>query len=350
MVEKVVHLIDANMPRDMLDQMSAVRGDDDRVVSLGLPPAYGRLSQVRVESLHCPMGVKAWAWRRLARRLPAGAVLHVWSRELLPVASQAAGRVGGGVVCSLPYLPAGRTLERMPWEVGQFRHCLTVPTARAREELVRLRTDARRVFVLPPAVRPLPENTTAREKVREALGFSAEEVVILAPAEMLRGAGHDWASWAHAICREVQDRGRLIFPGRHSREPRVRFFANTTGFGHEAMFTGDEYSREELLAASDIAAFLYDRDLGVTAPAEAMAAGVAILASATPDISTVCENEKIALLTTPGSPREAAAAMLRLIEDPDLRARLGQAAKAHAAEHFTRDAVRGQLERIYATF
>ncbi|MBN1943814.1 MAG: glycosyltransferase family 4 protein [Phycisphaerae bacterium] len=351
MSREIVHLIDAQTPRDMLDQMWAVREAQERVVSLGPPPAYRRLGEVRIESLHCPMGVKGWAWRRLAKRLPADAIVHVWSRDLLPPACRAAQCVGGGVVCSLPHLPAGAALEQMPWELGQFGHCLTIPTARAREELIQRCADARRVFVLPPAVRSFPKaDSRDGDAVREALGFSPDEVVILLPAEMLRGAGHDWASWAHAICREVQDRGRLIIPGRHPREPRVRFFANTTGFGHEAIFTGDEFSREELLAAADVAAFLYERDLGVTALAEAMAAGVAILATTTPDVMEICENETTALLAQPGSPRSAAAAMLRLIEDADLRRRLGKAGRAHAEEHFRRTAVRTRLERIYATF
>ena len=349
MDRKVIHLIDAQTRQDMLDQMLAVRGANERVISLGSPPAYRRLAEVRVESLHCPMGVKDWAWRRLAKRLPAGAIVHAWSRELLSPASQAARRVGGGVVCSLPHLPTGCALEQMPWEVGQFRHCLTVPTERACEELVRLRVDARRVFVLPPAVRPAPA-AACRQSVREALGFSPEEIVILAPAEMLRGAGHDWACWAHAICREIQDRGRLILPGRHRRESRARFFANTTGFGHEVFFTGDAFGREELLAAADVAAFLYERDMGLTAIAEAMAAGLAILASTTPDVAAVCENETTALLTQPGSPRSAAADLLRLIEDAALRTSLGETGKMYAREHFPAAVVRRQLERIYATF
>ncbi|MBN1554918.1 MAG: glycosyltransferase family 4 protein [Phycisphaerae bacterium] len=344
----IVHLIDARTSQDMLDQMRAVREDHERVISLGPSPTYSRLADIRVESLHCPMGVQGWAWRRLAKRLPAGAVLHAWSRELLPPACRAAQSVGGGVVCSLPYLPTGATLEQMPWEIGQYRHCLTVPTRRARGELIRLRADAKRVFVLPPAV-PITPAGNARQVVREAMGFSDDEVVILAPAEMLRGAGHDWVCWAHAICREVQDRGRLILPGRHAREPRVRFFANTTGFGHEALFTGDTYRREELLATADIAAFLYERDFGVTAVAEAMAAGCAILATTTPDVMELCENETTALLAAPGDPRSAAAAMLRLIEDSQLRERLARTAKTHAQEHFRRETVRETLERIYAT-
>ncbi len=348
MDDRIVHLIDAQTPQDMLDQMLAVRTPSQRVLSLGPAPVYRRLGEAGVESLHCPMGVKGWAWRRLMKQLPTGAIVHVWSRELLSPAWLATRRVGGGVVCSLPHLPSRAWLEQMPWEVGQYRHRLTVPTARARDELIALRTDARRVFVLPPAVRPVT-HAPYQAAVREALGLSPEEVVILAPAEMLRGAGHDWACWAHAICREVQDRGRLLLPGLHRRETRVRFFANTTGYGHEAIFTGEKFTRAELLAAADVAAFLYDHDQGITAIAEAMSAGVAVLASATPDVSDVCENETTALLVTPGSPRAAAAGMLRMIEEVALRRRLGEAGQAYAREHFQAAAVRSQLERIYAT-
>lgn len=350
MNENIVHLIDADTPQDMLDQLLALREPNERVLSLGPPPTYARLRAIPVEALPRPMGVAAWSWRRLAKTLPTKAILHVWSRELLLPAWRAARAVGGRMVCSLPHLPTGRVLDEMPWEMGQFGLRLTVPTERSRDELLRRRTDARRLFVLPPATQRPSDTTQRRARVRKALGLANDEVLILVPAEMLRGAGHDWACWAHAICREIQDRGRLILPGSHPRESRVQFFANTTGFGHETFFTGERFPREDAMAASDVAAFLYEQDLGLTALAEAMSAGLAILASRTPDLAATLVDGQTALLARPGDPRTAAAALLRLIEEPDLRERLARAAQAHAQQHFQRDIVRARLEEIYAAF
>ncbi|MDX6673908.1 MAG: hypothetical protein QOH11_1326, partial [Solirubrobacteraceae bacterium] len=68
---------------------------------------------------------------------------------------------------------------------------------------------------------------------------------------------------------------------------------------------------------------------------EYMGLGKAIVASDLEQIGQVIEDERTGLLSPPGDVDGAAAAILRLLDDPELRARLGDAALAEARERYS---------------
>jgi glycosyltransferase involved in cell wall biosynthesis len=184
--------------------------------------------------------------------------------------------------------------------------------------------------------------------VRRELGVADGEKIVAVPDGMVRGAGHEMASWAHAIVRQVTAGAVLLFPGTGGLADRVRSFAATTGYDAEVHFTEDRHALSEVLAAADVAAFLHERPVGVLALAAAMAAGVAGIASRTPAIAECVDHEQEALLVAPSSPRQAAAALLRLVEDPGLACRLAAGARRRAASAFDPVACRTRLDEIYA--
>lgn len=67
---------------------------------------------------------------------------------------------------------------------------------------------------------------------------------------------------------------------------------------------------------------------------EAMACGAAVVGSDVQGINTVIDHERTGLLCTPDA-AGIAAALRRLLDDEPLRACLGQAARAHAEQHFS---------------
>jgi glycosyltransferase involved in cell wall biosynthesis len=75
---------------------------------------------------------------------------------------------------------------------------------------------------------------------------------------------------------------------------------------------------------------------------EAMAAGVPVIATAVGGIPEVLNDRKTGLLVKPGDPGALSAAILLLLADPELRARLGQAAQhvvqqLYSAERMAKD-------------
>jgi glycosyltransferase involved in cell wall biosynthesis len=67
---------------------------------------------------------------------------------------------------------------------------------------------------------------------------------------------------------------------------------------------------------------------------EAMAAGVPVVASAVSGMHELVMDGHTGLLVPPGDDRALAAAIARLIDDPDLAPGLGERAWQHVADHF----------------
>jgi colanic acid/amylovoran biosynthesis glycosyltransferase len=94
-----------------------------------------------------------------------------------------------------------------------------------------------------------------------------------------------------------------------------------------------EYARASIALYPSVPAANGDRDGLPVALLEAMSAGCAVIASAVPGIVDVVEHEVNGLLVAPGDAAALAAALDRLLADPELAERLGQAAARTAAAH-----------------
>lgn len=84
-----------------------------------------------------------------------------------------------------------------------------------------------------------------------------------------------------------------------------------------------------------------------TVVVEAMSLGLPVVASksgGTPEIITTGEN---GFLFEPGSAEELSDYLKKLIKDPALRLRLGQAARARAAKGFTEEKITSELQKLY---
>jgi len=73
---------------------------------------------------------------------------------------------------------------------------------------------------------------------------------------------------------------------------------------------------------------------------EAMAAGLPVVASRVGGIPELVVDGETGLLVPPRDPQAMAAALRRLVDDPDLRRRLGAAGRARAEELFDLPAFR----------
>jgi glycosyltransferase involved in cell wall biosynthesis len=81
---------------------------------------------------------------------------------------------------------------------------------------------------------------------------------------------------------------------------------------------------------------------------EAMAYGLPIVAfDSAPGIRELITHEVDGLLATPGNTTEFADALTRLMDDPGLRAKLGEAARA-SVQRFSADKVVDRWERMFA--
>jgi glycosyltransferase involved in cell wall biosynthesis len=92
---------------------------------------------------------------------------------------------------------------------------------------------------------------------------------------------------------------------------------------------------------------LINRARGLAKLLELMAAGLPIVAGRVGQAAEYIEDGRSGLLVAPGEPAGLARAILALLADPLLRERLGQAARARVAQHYTWDHLAPDAERAY---
>ncbi len=346
---RVLHIIDRDTPGDLLDQLSLLAGAGERIVSSGPPPAWAEF-RLPVTVVHRPFA-SAWLSARWMKDAARGVdVIHAWSASSAPAGEALTERVGGRLIVSLAAAwqacEMGDLFDAL--RLGVVPGAVTVPTEAAREALCGAGDAAGWIAVLPPVAAPIDDREARRRRTREALGATDADRIMVALGEMTRFAGHKYASWAHAMCRQIVPHLLLILPGCGPMEQRVEFFAETTGRDEEVFLTGDRFERADVLAAADLAVRFCQRDCGTAALAGAMAAGLPVAAARTPDIAEIAPHEIGAVLAESCAPRHATAALLRILDDPDFAAQLGASAAQRAGEHFDPERCRRRLDDLYA--
>ena len=342
-----MHVIDPTTPAFMRRQVELLAGPDEKIAQVGLSadggPARGCHHVVR-----SPLNSDWLAGLELSRVAGRARVVHAWGMRACQAARVAGWLHGRPVLLSLACVPGAGQVKWLIGKAGGGGLDVTVPTLASRQRLLQLGMPERSVHVLPPAAPACGDAAARRQRVRGQLGLQNGQFLIVAPSEMTRADGHRMASWAHAILRRIESGVFLLMPGGGPDERGIRSFVVTTGFAGEVFFPGDRMSTPDALAASDLAVFFHDRDCGVGAMAWAMAAGLPVAASRTRDLAECAPDGVAGLLAAPHDPRQASAAILRIMQDPALRQRLGQEAARRAGEMFAPSVVRGRLDGIYA--
>ena len=81
--------------------------------------------------------------------------------------------------------------------------------------------------------------------------------------------------------------------------------------------------------------------------AEAMACGVAVVASRTGGLAEIIEDGQSGVLVEPGNASELAGALLSLIRDPERRGQIGAAARQRVVEEFSSATIAGRMTNLY---
>jgi len=340
----------------MLEQLAILADPNDTIVSVGPPPEQRGLS-LPVIAFHCPLSVPQLAAWRMKPLAAQAETIHAWSATAALAAKALAWRLDMPAILSWPCLPRKKDIRFLVGLVDKSAFHITVPTEVARAVLLWTDINSHAVHLLAPAVEPRDSADLAarRLRLREALNIDERQTLLVAPGEIRQQAGHKYASWVHAIIRQILPDVLLLIPGDGPARERARYFAGTTGYDDEVLFSSDypaelahTTGRSDALAAADVALFLAERDTGIMALAQSMCVGKPIAASNTPDIAECAPNNSSALLSATGDPRAASANVLRLMEDSELASELAVTAQIRARKHFAPDVCKAQLAKVHS--
>jgi glycosyltransferase involved in cell wall biosynthesis len=111
---------------------------------------------------------------------------------------------------------------------------------------------------------------------------------------------------------------------------------------------GDRSDVAEVVAALDVFVLPSRTEGTSNALLEAMATGLPVVATAVGGNPEVVSAETTGMLVPSDNATALADAILRLVASPDLRARIGAAARRHAEERYGARALVRRLEAVYA--
>ena len=146
-------------------------------------------------------------------------------------------------------------------------------------------------------------------------------------------------------CRQLRDAGvevRVRIVGEGEDEAMLSDRIAATGLGTMVTLDGrlnraqviEALDQADLLVAPSVVARNGKREGIPVVLMEAMSCGLPVVASRLSGIPELVDDEMSGLLVTPGDSIDLAAAIRRLVEDPDLRASMGMAARARIERDF----------------
>jgi glycosyltransferase involved in cell wall biosynthesis len=209
------------------------------------------------------------------------------------------------------------------------------------------RLGGRAIEVIPNAV-PLcePLCPAERRKLRCELGVAGSTPLLVTVGRLHPQKAFPDLLRALVLLRDRGVEFQLRIAGAGRLEAELRREIKQLGLDGQVALLGLRRDVPRLLGASDVYVSSSSWEGLPVATLEAMAAGLPVVATAVGDVPQLVTADT-GELVAPGDPDGLASSILRLIEDPGLRARQGAAARRRVAEHFGSDAWAHRILDLY---
>ncbi len=218
------------------------------------------------------------------------------------------------------------------------------------EHLARLGVDPDRITILHNSVKPFPRPPQEEvQRVRREFGIADDEAVILAVGRLSNEKGHAdllrAAATLSANSEEIPFRVVIVGDGPE-REPLARL-ASHLKIDKRVTFAGFQRDTTPYYAMATLVAVPSHSEGSPNVVLEAMAAGLPIATNAVGGVPEILQDGVTGLMVPPRNPEAMAMAMLRILSEPELRIRLGEAARARVEAAHTPEAYRRSLVGFY---
>jgi len=256
-----------------------------------------------------------------------------------------------GRLVGVPLIVRTRHLDRPVGSLLSYTwlpHRVTTVSDYVRRYLIERGVPETRVAtVYSPVVLPPPiEHSTLRQE----LGLTADDVVVACVAVMRAPKGHRALVNAMAVLMADRPRLHLVLVGSGSPVfEQLQAQVASLGLSGRVHLMGMRRDVPNLLAGCDLFALATEQEASGTVYVEAQASGLAVVGT---DVGGVCEmfaDGETGLLVPPHDEPALTEALRRLIDDPTLRQRMGQAGRQRVREEgrFSTDSLVERTEAVY---
>jgi glycosyltransferase involved in cell wall biosynthesis len=185
-----------------------------------------------------------------------------------------------------------------------------------------------------------------RSQKRRALGVG-DSLVISVASRLVESKDHD--TFLRSLPNVVAEhpRVRVFLLGDGPLREHLVALCSDLGLNDNVVFAGYRLDAVEIVAASDVFCHpTFYEGFGL-ALAEAMALGVAVVATGVPGVLELVDDGQTGLLVPPQNPVALAQALNELLADPDRRRLLGRAAQESVRSRYDPDAWVAAVQQVY---
>lgn len=186
-----------------------------------------------------------------------------------------------------------------------------------------------------------------RQRLRAEWNAPDDAVVIGCVARLHPVKDHAGLLRAFARLRARRPHVYLVLIGDGEERRTLESLVSDLDLSDAVHFAGEQRARTNLHRGFDISVLSSVSEGFPNSLVEAMAAGNPVVATAIGGCVDAVANGETGLLVSPGRPAQLADALLRLVENPELRADFGRAGERRARERFHVSSVVPALEEMY---
>ncbi len=190
------------------------------------------------------------------------------------------------------------------------------------------------------------------EALRREFGYDKDTLVVGFVGRFSPGKGHEELLKAAAIICKQRPQARFLVVGQASHgeqayEQQIRKMHAEMRLEQVMKFAGYRKDVPEVMASFDLLAFPSHAEAFGLVLTEAMAMERAVVASSSDGVLDIVVGEETGLLVPPKDAERLAEGIVRLIDDPALRERLGKAGRHRVLELFDQKKQVDRLEQLY---
>lgn len=305
----------------------------DRQLHLALRDLVREVRRFRPDAV-ITRGFNAEILGAVASRIARCPLTVVWKHNCGDVHRRRRERLLGPVIERLSHAVLGVAFGQVPYLVND----LGIPGHKIR--VIRNGVD-------PAEYSPSGRRAARGGEVARQLGIADDDDVVGILAVLRTEKDHATFLRAGAEVVARHPRARLLVVGDGPLRPELEALATELGLGDRVVFAGMRSDVDEMLRLVDVTVLSsYTIECFPFAILESMTAGIPSVCTAIGGLPEMIDHGHTGLLVPPRDPRGLADAVVALLEDPERRRRMGDAARARLESHFSLDLCVAETERV----
>lgn len=206
---------------------------------------------------------------------------------------------------------------------------------------------APRAAIVPPAITSDVERRCSKSQFLSEMRLPHDAQLIVTVGPLVRGKRLDEAIWHYELVRTLNERAVMLILGDGPDRLRLERYARLVSEPEVIKFLGYRDDIPAYLSLADVVWHTGEEAAISFAVLESMAAGVPVVASDVPINRSLIQQGETGYLAAAGSRAMFARYTLRVLENPDLAQRIGDAAAVEVQQKFSIEGMLSAYGEVY---